>query len=411
VPPDSPPSQGQGSGNEQVDILFLSAWYPDPPSNGSKLRVLGLLRGLAKLHRVTLITFAAPADETTSPELRHICEDVLLVPRREYRSTSVRAMLGLLSPTPRAIVDTHASLMGESIQRAVGAKTFDVVVASQLAMAAYRPYFSTVPAIFEELELGAYEAKRQAARTRLHQMRHGLPLLKLRHYLRRLLPQYGACTVVSEEERALVQRFVPSYSAEVIPNALDLSEYQTATNDPRPNTLIFAGSLGYSPNYQAMVWFLREVFPHVKHRIPQVNLTITGDHRNLPLPSTENVTLTGVVEDVRPLIATSEASLAPIWMGGGTRLKILEAMALRTPVIATSKGAEGLDVQHEQHLLIADTPGEFAEAVVRVLTNANLREQLVEAAYQRLCTGYNWEVVMPRFMRLVERVAQVGPPA
>jgi glycosyltransferase involved in cell wall biosynthesis len=126
----------------------------------------------------------------------------------------------------------------------------------------------------------------------------------------------------------------------------------------------------------------------------------------LPLPPANNVTLTGFVDDIRSWIASSCISLAPIFMGGGTRLKILEAMALRTPVVATSKGAEGLDVAHGKHLLLADTPQAFADAVVSLLRDPNLYQQIAENGYQLVAQKYDWPSITPHFLHLVERTAQ-----
>jgi glycosyltransferase involved in cell wall biosynthesis len=119
------------------------------------------------------------------------------------------------------------------------------------------------------------------------------------------------------------------------------------------------------------------------------------------------MTLTGFVDDVRPLIARSWASIVPLHTGGGTRLKILEAMALRTPVIATSKGAEGLDVQSGKHLLIADTPETFVQQVVRLLRQPQLRENLAEEAYALVREKYDWQVIMPHFLNLIEEIGRV----
>jgi polysaccharide biosynthesis protein PslH len=156
-----------------------------------------------------------------------------------------------------------------------------------------------------------------------------------------------------------------------------------------------------------MVWFLHEVYPHIQAKIPDIHLIITGNHANRSLPSASNVTLTGYVDDIRPLIARSWISVVPLHTGGGTRLKILEAMSLRTPVVTTPKGAEGLDVQAGQHLLIADTPEAFAQAVVRLLQDPALRRQLASDAYQLVREKYDWMVIMPHFLELVERAARV----
>jgi glycosyltransferase involved in cell wall biosynthesis len=154
-----------------------------------------------------------------------------------------------------------------------------------------------------------------------------------------------------------------------------------------------------------MTWFLQEVYPRIQAQAPDVCVTITGDHADLPLPPADNVTLTGFVDDVRPLIASAWVSLVPIRVGGGTRLKILEAMALGTPVVTTSKGAEGLDAKHGEHLLIANSPEAFAEAVIRLLQEPGLRQRLADKAYQLVQERYDLAALMPRFLDLVERVA------
>jgi glycosyltransferase involved in cell wall biosynthesis len=154
-----------------------------------------------------------------------------------------------------------------------------------------------------------------------------------------------------------------------------------------------------------MTWFLEEVYPRVQAGAPGVRLIITGDHADLPLPPADNVTLTGFVDDVRPLVAAAAVSLVPVRVGGGTRLKILETMALHTPVVATAKGAEGLDVRHGDHLLIADAPEDFAEAVLRMLGDPALRQRLIENGYHLVRERYNWAAVMPQFLGLIERVA------
>lgn len=149
------------------------------------------------------------------------------------------------------------------------------------------------------------------------------------------------------------------------------------------------------------------VLPLITAQAPTVHLTITGEHANRPLPPANNVTLTGLVDDIRPLVARSAVALAPLREGGGTRLKILEAMALRTPVIATSKGAEGLAVEHGRHLLIADSAEDFAQAVLRLFGEPGLRDRLVDEAYRLVERQYNWEAVLPRFLTLAETVARV----
>ena len=176
-----------------------------------------------------------------------------------------------------------------------------------------------------------------------------------------------------------------------------------STNLPT-HQLIFTGAFTYHVNYEGALWFVERVLPLVQAQISHVRLTITGNHADLPFPQIEAVVRTGFVDDVRPLIAGADVCVVPIWQGGGTRLKILEAMALGTPVVATSKGAEGLDAQSGIHLLIADQPAAFADAVVQLLTDPSLRQRLAEHGRTLVEQHYSWSLVMPRFLHLVERL-------
>lgn len=387
-------------------ILFLSAWFPYPPNNGSKIRIYNLLRGLAQHHDVTLLTLTDEPINAVPPELATICRDVQWVDKRTYNATSPRAVVGLFSPTPRSIVDTFIPAIHDRIHHELAARHYDIIIASEWATAAYLADHHGMPAIFEDIEVGIFDTKRSAASSPLRRLRHELTWLKLQRYLQHLLPRFAACTVVSKAEESLLQRMVPNYqSIAVIPNGVSLADYQPFISEPRPNSLIYTGSFRYFANHDAMQWFLREIFPRIRSRVPQAHLTITGDHANLPLPASDNLTLTGFVDDVRPLVGSTWASLAPIRLGGGTRLKILEAMALRSPVIATSKGAEGLDVRNSEHLLLADTPESFADAVIRLLTSPQLRHDLTERAYHLMEQKYDWNVILPNFLQLVENIA------
>jgi len=239
-------------------------------------------------------------------------------------------------------------------------------------------------------------------------LRHAFTWFKLRIYLSRLLDSFQACTVVSEQERRLLVR---SFSirhniVEVIPNCMQVSEYENHPSAPVQNQLIFSGSFRYHANYEAMLWFVRDVYPIILEQVPDAHLVITGDHADLPLPPTPNITLAGYVDDIKSLIASSWVSIAPLLSGGGTRLKILEAMAMGVPVVSTSKGAEGLDSISGEHLLVADSPGAFAHEVVKILMNRHLRNQLSVNGSFLVKEKYNWETVIPRFLQLVENTVR-----
>lgn len=390
-----------------MKILFLSYWFPYPPDNGSKLRIYHLIKGLAQAHEVTLLSFDHQGIESVPDELNQICRDVYFLPGKIYSSKSLRAFLGLFHAKPRALVDTFVPEMFEFIKTLTARHAYDLVIASQWYMASYQEAFRDVPAIFEEVELGVFEDMRVKAPTVMRRLRQELTFYKLQFYYRNHLKKFAACTVASQKEARLLQTIVPRYkTVEVIPNGVGLADYQDVHADTEPGTLIFTGSFRYHPNYDAMCWFLEAIFPKIQLRFPHSKVVITGDHAGRPLPNSQAVELTGYVDDIRPLVASASVSLAPIRAGGGTRLKILEAMALHTPVVSTSKGAEGLEVEHGDHLLIADTPGEFAQAVISLMEDASLRDRLVANAYRLIARKYDWSVIMPHFIGLSKSVVE-----
>ena len=389
-----------------MKILFLSRWYPFPPNNGSKLRIYNLLDGLARQHEVSLLSFAAEAE--ISPQMEKPAspfQEIRVVPWKPFDPNSRQSRAGFFSTTPRAYLDTFSQELAGNITEMLSANNFDLVIASQIDMAAYGRYFQNLPAIFEEAEVGILYDQFKKAASPIKRLRYWLTWFKHRQFLASTLQNFKGCTVVSAQEEKLLATAVPNLPPiQVVPNGVDLSIYQNIREDKEPNTLIFTGALSFKPNYEAMVWFLEEVFPMIRQEIHGARLTITGDHRRLPLPDSQNVTLTGFIDDIRPLVARSMCSIVPILSGGGTRLKILESMGLGTPVAATSKGAEGLNLVDQEHILLADKPEDFAQAVISLLTETDLNQKLTRNALQLVKDQYNWPVILPQLFDLINQV-------
>ena len=387
-----------------MKILFLSSWFPIPADNGSKLRIYNLLTGLSNYYDVSLISFDdSPNTDRNMDEIKSICNEVKTIPFRRFNPNSFKARLGFLSLTPRAYIDTYSPEMAQRIKETIAIQKPDLVIASQLGTALYRQIFKMQPALFEEVEIGIPYDHYKNTQSFIRRFRNRLAWMKHRRYLANLLLSYQACTVVSDREKQLLLSIAPNNTVtEIIPNCININGYQAIKQIPQSDTLIFTGSFSYYPNYEAIVWFIEKVFPQIQDYCPGIKLMITGNHGGRPIPPSSNVTLTGYMEDIRPLIAGSTVSVVPIISGGGTRLKILEAMALRTPVVTTRKGAEGLDVKHGLNILIADTPDEFAENINKLLNDPDMQQKLANNAYQLVQEKYEWSIVMPKFINLVE---------
>jgi len=393
-----------------VKVLFLSSWFPFPPDNGSRLRVFNLIKQLSKEHDISLLAFSRDGEvaQDRLEVMGRFCSTVQTVPLAPFKSGGFRAILGFLSPSPRSFVDRYSWRMKRLVEQAQGRQDLSVVVASQVDVAPYATILREVPRILEEVELAVSRDKYRNESRVDRRVRHGLTWWKTRRFVAPLLRQFDGCTVVSQQERANVLSIVPDHRhVEVVPNGVDLDHYRGDFGPPEANTLIFPGALTYDANLDAMEFFVGQVFPLVKARRPRTTLRITGKTRGMDLNRLAldgGVILTGYLDDVRPTVAQSWACVAPLRVGGGTRLKILEAMALGTPVVATSKGAEGLEVTPGKDILVADEPAEFADAVARLLGDASLREELAANGRRLVRERYGWGGIAERLEQLMVQV-------
>jgi glycosyltransferase involved in cell wall biosynthesis len=390
--------------------LFLSTWFPHPHDNGSKIRVYHLLRALAARHRVMLISFAfGTADPEGAKDALASCDSVQVVRCDPFERGRTAQALRFFSLTP--VVERPLEDMDELVSPAL--RHCDLVIASTTAMAVYVGANEHVPKVLEEHNVWsrwAYERYR-AQQHFWGCLRRWANWKKRSCYEARIYPMFDLCTMVSELDRdTAAQRVQNSQTrVEVVPNGVDCRMNRPGLARPQPGTLVYNGALTYSANYDAMQYFLADIYPLIRDQEPQVSLTITGSAARVDLSGLaldNSVCLSGHVEDVRPLVARAWVCVVPIRQGGGTRLKILEAMALGTPVVSTPKGAEGLGITSGYDVLVAEQPEEFSEAVVRLLRDPSLREELTTKARRTVQQRYDWMAIGRRFARLVEETAQ-----
>jgi sugar transferase (PEP-CTERM/EpsH1 system associated) len=395
-----------------VKVLFLSSWFPYPPDNGSRIRVFNLVKQLSKEHDITLLSFSRDGKVTEDrlKTMQRYCSTVQAIPLAPFRPGSFLSILGLFSSRPRSFVDRYSQQMQGWVERIVREGDFSVVIASQLDTAPYAVTLRGLPRVFEEVELATLREKYTSQSHVGRRLRYGLMWWKTRRFTAHLLRQFDGCTVASQQEQINVLSIAPNCRhVMVVPNGVDLDRHKDDFGAPKPGTLVFPGALTYSANFDAMAFFLHQIFPLVKARWPEVVLRITGKTNSVPvdrLPLDERVILTGYLDDVRPTVAQSWACVVPLRVGGGTRLKILEAMALGTPAVSTSKGAEGLAVTHGEDILIADEPTEFADAVLHLLGDQALRAKLAANGRRLVEERYSWKTCTRKLEQLLYQVVE-----
>ena len=391
-----------------MKLFVLSTWCPYPAVNGSALRAYYLLRALATRHEIDLVAFPAPTppDAAAVEHLRSFCREVTVLPRSAF--TPLRtAGGGLFSGTPRSIVETDDPEVRDLVRRR--AASADVAIGLALSAARYLDG-AAPPRIFEEAEPRQIEGQIARATTMAGRFRRRLTWWKHKRYLARLSASMAAVTVASDAEReSVVALGVDTARVHVVPNGADGADLDRPRAVEAPPRLIYPGAITYAPNLEAVVWCLNQVMPRVRAVRPDVQLWVTGDTGDLALdrmPNRDSVHFTGRLPDVKAAIGGSAVTVVPLQVGGGTRLKVLESLALGTPIVSTTLGADGLDVADGRHLLLADTPEAFANQVLRVLDDPTLAAQLSANGRALVGATYTWQAIGQRMLAIVDEVSE-----
>lgn len=386
-------------------ILACSSWWPEPADNGARLRISNLLRVLAQHHEVHLVALAQETVTTVQyARAREYCASAGGVPQRTWAPRRGEQLASVWRPEPASVRATYNPLFGELVQRRAAAVKPDIVIAMQIHAAPYAQLVTGVPRVFEELELARIREEYVDEHEPRRKARRWLTWWKQQSYVRSLLRDFDACTVVSAAERGIIEPLAPAgMPIVVVPNGTDVAAAARLVVEAEPDTLVYPGALSYDANFDAVSYFLAEIFPIIRAARPGVRLRITGkaEPAQRAALQRDGVEWTGWVPDVKPVIAGSWCEVVPLRVGGGTRLKVLEALALGTPVVSTSKGVEGLELEHGRDVLVADTPAAFAAATLRVLDDRALRSRMASAGRTAVATTYDWSTIGATLEQLV----------
>ena len=400
-----------------MKVLILSTWFPYPLSQGSKIRAYYIIKALAKEHSITLLSFKDNNIEPSWLEhMRQICQKVEVIQQDPFKSNRQNAYLRWLSSKPSSVVASYSPDMASKARSISLEWDPDCVIALTFVTGLYALEAKSRLKIIDVDNFMArmiYESY-QKEKSPFVRYRRMLAYRKFLRYERWLYAKFNYSIVVTERDRQGLIDLVHLKEKQVgvVPNGVD-TQYNTLLQNTRePDTLIFNGSLTYQNNYDAMDFFLKDIFPLIVKQIPEVQIKITGSTLGVPIESFSSmsrVIFTGYLEDIRPIISESCVCVVPLRMGGGTRLKILEAMALGTPVISTSKGAEGLNIEAGTHLLIADTPQEFAALTIKLLHDRELRRTLAKNAASLVKEKYDWTKIGQTLCKTIDNLPQEIP--
>jgi glycosyltransferase involved in cell wall biosynthesis len=394
-----------------VKILFLTPQLPYPPRQGTALRNFHLIEALASRQAVSVLTFLEPdqpADPSKWGPLPELCHGVVPVPIPP-RSHARRLRDLLLTRQPDMALRLWSEAFADQLADWLKSEHFDVVQIEGIELAAYLPLVEqTAPGalvVFDDHN-AEYVLQRRAFETdlglprRWHAAAYSfLQWRRLRRFEATTCRRAGQVIAVSGADRAALERLVPGLQVEVIPNCIDTAAYRQPYGGPKVPafTVLFTGKMDFRPNVDAALWFGQDVWPLVRAGHPGATWGIVGKapHPRLDvLRDDPSITLVGEVPEMRPYLAAAELYVIPLRMGGGTRFKLLEAMAAGSPIVSTTVGAEGVPVQTGQELLVADSAADFAAAVLRLLHDPSLGRQLSTAARKLVTERFDWRVVL-----------------
>lgn len=411
-------------------ILFLTPQLPYPPHKGTAMRNYNLIANLAARHEIDLLTVAETEDELRrSTPLTTLCRriDGVAVPKR---SLSRRAADTLLSPWPDMGLRLWSPAFAARLNTWLTDGNYDVVQVEGIELARYmlqdarstRQHTKRTRSaqyVFDDHNC-EYLLQRRTFETDLHTLRAKRWMGAAYSFAQwRKLCTFEASVcraadhvlAVSNADAAALQRLIPGLDVTVVPNGIDAESYATPVPDPSPighfaltgegsTGLVFTGTMDFRPNVDAALWFAQEVLPLIRQEEPGARFVVVGQkpHRRLDtlrVREHDDVVLTGAVDDTRPYIAKAVVYVVPLRMGGGTRFKILEAAAMSKAMVSTSLGCEGFPVTNGQELLIADSPREFADAVIALLRDPARRAELGAHA-RALANAYDWKNIIPK---------------
>jgi sugar transferase (PEP-CTERM/EpsH1 system associated) len=394
-------------------ILLITSSLPYPLTAGSKIRVWNLLQIIASQHEVTLLSLLDSAhDLQYLPDLEQHCARVEPVVKRRRRSR-VQLLLRLLrtmlrgQPTRNGIA--YYEELEQKVREVTASHSFDVIQIEQSHMAPYIEFVADgddTARLITLYDTGAtqYERILKVQSNLQGRFWTWLDWLFLRHWEPAYIARhFDKCIVVSQVDEGLLHQSNPVMRLAVIPNGVNTAQYSPLPEHPGSKEILFVGKMNYAPNVDGVLFFYREIFPLIRNQVPQARLLIVGSEPVAEVQSLARdpaVEVTGYVEDTVPYYQRACLSAVSLRAGSGTRLKILESMALGRSVVSTTLGCEGLAVTHGENILVADTQGDFAAQTIRLLNDEKLRRRLVVNGRRLVETCYDWEIIGQQLLKV-----------
>ena len=397
-----------------MNLLWVKAGGLVPPDTGGKIRSYSILRELARRHSVTFFSFHGAHENDQHPGLKEVFDRVVSVPLSLPAPKSPRELadygLRLFSPEPYGITKFCRTEVRRQLRALLKQERYDIMLCDFLTPAGVIPWDSPIPKVVftHNVEAMIWKRHYEVAKNPVWKAISWWEWRKMEAAERRYLRLADRVLTVSETDRDAFAPFLPGQTITVIPTGVDVDYFKPMPVEEVPNSLVFTGSMDWLPNEDAIFYFAEAILPLLKAQCPDVVLEVVGRNPSRKLQALaeneEALRLTGWVEDIRPFLARDSVCIVPLRIGGGTRLKIFEAMAMGKAIVSTTVGAEGLPVQSGENILLADTPERFADSVLTLLRDVKQRRQLQAAARVLVEENYSWPKIAESFSRVLQEV-------
>jgi sugar transferase (PEP-CTERM/EpsH1 system associated) len=403
-----------------MKILWVKAGGLVPPDTGGKIRSYNILRELARQHSVTFFSFYAAHKNDSHPELKDIFDRVVCMPLSLPGPKSPKELLDyglrLFSSQPYGITKYCRPEVRRRLHALLKEESYDVIVCDFMAAAGVIPWELPTPKVLftHNVEATIWRRHYEVATNPIWKAISLREWRKMDAAELRYLRLADRVLAVSEMDRDAFAHFVDPSKLTVIPTGVNVDYFQPMLVEEIPNSLVFTGSMDWLPNEDAILYFADAILPLIKQQYPEISLEVVGRSPSRKLQAlakkVKSIRLTGWVNDIRPFVARGSTCIVPLRIGGGTRLKIFEAMAMAKAIVSTSVGAEGLPVQSGQNILLADTPEDFADAVISLLKDSNERRRVGNGGRTLVQENYSWPKVAESFARILQDVIATPKP-
>ena len=398
-----------------MKILFLTPYVPYPLNNGGLIRVHHMMLNLGAKHDVTVICME-PDNEAQAEGIKVIedagitIETVPVASNQKKELNRIYQLLSLVSSKPYQYKQYYSAAMQKSISRHLEEGDYDLLHV-EFSQMGYYHLDTEIPRYVDQHNV-EYEIMHRTYETEKSPLRKLLAYSEWKKFYKQEIEnceKFTGCLTTSVRDAEILQQRSPGMECHVIPNGVDSEFFKSnATGDDiDPNMVLFTGTISYYPNTEGILWFYKNIWPLIKEKNPQATFCIAG---KAPPPevqaiadSDESVTATGMVDDMRDYYNKAAVVVVPLRVGGGTRLKILEGMAMSKAIISTSVGAEGIEHTDGEDILLKDTPEDFSNAVVSVMNDTALRQRLEKGGRDLVEAKYDWRAVTDKLSDVFEQ--------